>query len=54
MFAGIQNPCPVGERDIDALLPKRLAEFGRQLIQHGLDSRIGEMPEVRVDRLARD
>jgi hypothetical protein len=23
MLAGIQNPCPVGERDIDALLPKR-------------------------------
>jgi hypothetical protein len=43
MLAGIQNPCPVGERDINALLPKRRAELGRKLIQHGLDGRIGEM-----------
>ena len=53
MFAGIQNPCPVGERDINALLPKRRAKLGRKLIQHGLDGRIGEMTEVRVDRFAR-
>ena len=54
MLAGIQNPCPVGERDINALLPKRRAKLGRKLIQHGLDGRIGEMTEVRVDRFARE
>ena len=54
MLAGIQNPCPVGERDINALLPKRRAELDRKLIQHGLDGRIGEMAEVRVDRFARE
>ena len=54
MLAGIQNPCPVGERDINALLPKRRAELGRKLIQHGLDGRIGEMTEIRVDRFARE
>ena len=54
MLAGIQNPCPVGERDINALLPKRRAELGRKLTQHGLDGRIGEMTEVRVDRFARE
>jgi hypothetical protein len=32
MLAGIQNPCPVGERDINALLPKRRAKLGRKLI----------------------
>jgi hypothetical protein len=46
MLAGIQNPCPVGERDINALLPKRRAKLGRKLIQHGLDGRIGEMPST--------
>ena len=51
---GIQNPCPVGERNINALLPKRRAELGRKLIQHGLDGRIGEMTEVRVNRFARE
>ena len=54
MLAGVQNPCPVGERDINALLPKRRAELGRKLIQHGLDGRIGEMTEVGVDRFARE
>ena len=45
-----KNPCPVGERDVRALLPKRRAELGRKFVQHGLDGRIGEMTEVRVDR----
>jgi len=54
MLAGIQNPCPVGERDIDALLPERCAELSRKLVQHGLDGRIGEMTEVGVDRFARE
>ena len=54
MLAGIHNPCPVGERDINALLPKRRAKLGRKLIQHDLDGRIGEMTEVRVDRFARE
>jgi hypothetical protein len=54
MLAGIQNPCPVGERDINALLPKRRAELNGKLIQHGLDGRIGEMTELRVDRFARE
>ena len=54
MLAGIQNPCPVDERDINALLPKRRAKLGRKLIQHGLDGRIGEMTEVGVDRFARE
>ena len=54
MLAGIQNPCPVGERDINALLPKRRAKLGRKLIQHLLDGRIEEMTEVRVDRFARE
>jgi hypothetical protein len=54
MLAGIQNPCPLGERDINALLPKCRAKLGRKLIQHGLDGRIGEMTEVRVDRFARE
>jgi hypothetical protein len=30
------------------------AKLGRKLIQHGLDGRIGEMTEVRVDRFARE
>ena len=54
MLAGIQNPCPVGERDINALLPKRRAKLGRKLIQHGLDGPVGEMTEGRVDRFARE
>ena len=54
MLAGIQNPCPVGERDINALLPKRRTKLGRKFVQHGLDGRIGEMTEVRVDRFARE
>ena len=54
MLAGIQNRCPVGERDINALLPKRRTKLGRKLIQHLLDGRIGEMTEVRVDRFARE
>jgi hypothetical protein len=57
MLAGIQNPCPVGEGDINALLPKRRGEVGRKLIQHGLDGRIGEMrrdDQVRVNRFARE
>jgi hypothetical protein len=29
MLAGIQNPCPAGERDINALLTKRRAKLGR-------------------------
>ena len=52
MLAGIQNPCSVGERDIDALLPKRRAKFGRKLVQHGLDDRIREVTKVGVDRFA--
>jgi hypothetical protein len=52
MLAGIQNPRPFCERDINALLPKRRAEFGRKLIQHGLDGRVREITEVRVDRFA--
>ena len=46
VLAGIPNPCSVGERDINALLPKRRTKLGRKLIQHGLDGRIGEMTEV--------
>jgi hypothetical protein len=34
----------------NSLLPKRCAKLGRKLIQHGLDSCIGEMTEVAVDR----
>ena len=34
--------------------PKRRAKLGRKLIQHGLDGRVGEMTEVRVDRSARE
>ena len=52
MLAGIQDPRPFCERDINALLPKRRAKLGRKLIQHGLDGRVGEMTEVRVDRFA--
>ena len=54
MRPGIQNPCPVGERDIDALLPKRRAKFGRTFVQHLLDRRFGEMTGVGVDRFARE
>jgi hypothetical protein len=54
MLAGVQNPCSVSERDIDALLPKRRAKLGRKLVQHRLDGRIGEMTEVGVDRFARE
>ena len=52
--AGIQNPRPFCECDINALLSKRRAKLGRKLIQYGLDGRIGEMTEVRVDRFARE
>jgi hypothetical protein len=34
--------------------PKRRAKLGRKLIQHGLDGRVGEMTEVRVDRFDRE
>lgn len=35
ILAGIQNPCPVGARDINTLPPKRRAKLGRKLVQHG-------------------
>ena len=54
MLAGIQNPRPFCERDINARPPKRRAKLGRKLIQHGHDGRVGEMTEVRVDRFARE
>jgi hypothetical protein len=42
-FSSIQNPRPVSERYINPLLPKRSAEFNRQLIQHRLDGLVGKM-----------
>ena len=54
MLAGIQDPRLFCERDINAVLPKRHAKLGRKLIQHGLDGRVGEMTEVRVNRFARE
>ncbi len=41
MLAGIQDPCPFGERDVNTLLPKRRPKLGRKLVQHGLDGCIG-------------
>src|ERR1700684_3446192 len=48
----IQNPCPVGEGDIDALLPERGAEFGRELVQHPLDGGVGQVAKIGMDCFA--
>src|ERR1700719_3671627 len=50
----IQNPRPVSERNINAFLPKRSAKLSRQLVQHRLDGRVGQMAEIGVDRFARE
>jgi hypothetical protein len=52
MPTGVQNPSPLSEGDINALLRKRRAKFGRQFVQHLLDGRIGQMTEVGMDRSA--
>ena len=54
MPTGVQNPCPLGEGNINALLPKRRAKLGRQFVQHLLDGRIGQITEVGVDGFARE
>jgi hypothetical protein len=46
---GVQNPSPLSEGHINALLPKRRAKL-RQLIQHLLNDRVGQITEVGMDR----
>ena len=54
MLAGVQDPCLFAERNVNALLSKRRAKLGRELIQHGLDGCIGQVTEVGVHRFARE
>ncbi len=54
MLAGIQDPRPFGERDVNALLPKRRPKLGRKLVQHGLDGCIGQVTEIGMHRFARE
>ena len=52
LVPGVEDPGPVGEGDIDALLPKRVAEFGRKLVQHRLDRGVREVTQIGVHRFA--
>src|SRR5271156_766644 len=51
-LARIQNPSLFRERDIDALLPERDAEFDRQLVEHCLDLDVRQVAEIGVHGLA--
>jgi hypothetical protein len=52
VLARVQDPGPIGEGEIDALLAQRGAEFGGEFVQHRLDRAIWQVAEIGMHRLA--